>query len=84
MDRSNWNVAIGGLFLCEYAAALKETRPNAKNARLQQALDKLADEAVRRMEDSGGWGHTPRLTNELGYVELEVMSNWMLAMLGAA
>jgi hypothetical protein len=85
-DQSNWNVALGGLFLCEYAAALKarEAPPQARITKLQKVLEKLVDEVVRRMEDSGGWGHTPRVKNELGYVELEVMSNWMLAVLGAA
>ncbi len=83
-DQSNWSVAIGGLFLCEYFAALKDAKPGVKPPEMQKTLDDLVKAVFIRMEDSGGWGHTPRLKNPLGYVELEIVSNWMLATLGSA
>jgi hypothetical protein len=83
-DQSNWTVAVGGFFICEYFAAQKKDNPNFKSAKLQQAVDKLVEEAFKRMETSGGWGHTPRVKNPLGYVELEIVSVWMLAALGSA
>jgi hypothetical protein len=77
MDQAHWKLGLGGFFLCEYASKRKEFR---------FALDKLAErlvaDIVKRQEQSGGWGHTPRIKNPLDYVELEVMSNWMLATLG--
>src|SRR5262249_5224525 len=50
----------------------------------KQLTTLLVNEGFKRMEPSGGWGHTSRVPCPLGYVELEVVSNWMLAMLGAA
>jgi hypothetical protein len=83
-DQTNWSVAIGGIFLCEYYAALKAADPAFKSPELDQAIEKAVSEAFRRMEDSGGWGHTPRIKNPLDYIELEIVSNWMLTMLGGA
>ncbi len=82
-DQTNWSVAIGGLFLCEYHAAMKGD-PNYKSGEIEKNIEKAVAEAFKRMEDSGGWGHTPRIRNPLGYVELEIVSNWMLTMLGSA
>jgi hypothetical protein len=83
VDQSNWTVAVGGLFLCEYYAASKRANPKYKSQVLQQTVDKLGEEIFKRMEDSGGWGHTPKLKNPLGYVELEIVSAWMLATAGS-
>lgn len=82
-DQSNWRVAIGGLFLAEYYASLKKKNPQIKSAKLQKVLARLVTESIQRMESSGGWGHTSRIKNPLGYLELEIVSNWMLAALGA-
>jgi hypothetical protein len=82
-DRSNWCIGIGGLFLCEYYAAKKRKDPNYQSDKLQKALERVVQEACDRMEDTGGWGHTMRVKIDGGYRELEVMSNWMLATLGA-
>ena len=82
-DQSNWKIAIGGLFLAEYYARLKARDPKYKSPQLETALQRCVDEAMKRMEATGGWGHTPTLKNPLGYVELEIVSNWMLPMLGA-
>ncbi len=86
LDQSNWKYSIGGLFLVEYYAGLKKNpKPNtALIWQTGQTLEKMVKESIERMEDSGGWGHTPRVKNPLGYVELEVVSNWMLAFFGAA
>jgi hypothetical protein len=83
LDQSNWSVAIGGLFLCEYYAGWKKRRPGARSRDMERLLNALVKEAVGRMEPSGGWGHTKRVKNPLGYLELEIVSNWMLATLGA-
>jgi hypothetical protein len=84
-DQTNWSVAIGGLFLCEYYAAMKGADSGFKSPEIEKNIEKSIAEAFRRMEPAtGGWGHTPRLKNPLGYVELEIVSNWMLAMLGSA
>lgn len=85
-DQRNWNIGIGGLFLCEFYHWL-EVQPGttpADREEVARAIQRCVDESCQRTEPSGGWGHTPRLKNPLGYVELEVMSNWHLAMLGAA
>jgi hypothetical protein len=81
LDDSNWRLALGGAFLCEYYAAAK--RKNRKASVDIKLIDKLASECVKRMGDSGGWGHGPgKKKNALGYLELEIMSNWMLITLG--
>ncbi len=83
-DQSNWTIGIGGLFLCEYYAFQKKQDPAFESPELQAVLEKIVAEACERMETSGGWGHTPRVKNALNYIELEIVSNWMLATLGAA
>lgn len=87
-DQSNWKVAIGGLFLCEYHATLGRNpamrSPSMTSKELERLVEAVAKESCRRMEPSGGWGHTPRVKNALGYIEFEVMSNWMLATLSTA
>jgi len=81
LDDSNWRIAIGGAFLCEYYASVKAKNPKATID--MKLIEKIAGECVKRMEDSGGWAHSPgKLKNVLGYRELEVMSNWMLITLG--
>src|SRR5262249_28490443 len=84
LDQSNWKIAIGGFFLCEYYAAQKKANPKYKSPQIQKVIEAIVADAGKRMEESGGWGHTPRVKNPLGYIELEIMSNWMLAMWGEA
>lgn len=83
-DQSNWKIGIGGLFLCEYYACLKARKPGYRSEHYERLIQRLVDEAFERMEASGGWGHTPRVRNALNYIELQMMSNWMLMMAGAA
>jgi len=79
----NWQVAIGSLFYCEYCAALRKRGTNRLTPDKRALLEKIAKECLDRMEPSGGWGHSPRVVNPLGYLEMEIMSNWMLLTLGA-
>jgi hypothetical protein len=74
-DQTNWQVAIGGMFLAEYVA-------ETKDAEVKAVLEKVADEIGKRMEPSGGYGHCKGVKNALNYIELEVMSNWMMAAAG--
>jgi hypothetical protein len=83
LDQPNWKYAIGGLFLCEYYAFQKKLNPKFKSALYQKYFDRLAKLIFEQAEPSGGWGHNARVKNLLNYLELEVMSNWMLATAGA-
>lgn len=76
-DQTNWQIAVGGMFLCEYYAC-------SKSAETRAVLDKVLLEVFNRIEPSGGWGHYHGGKNALNYVELEIMSNWMLATAGMA
>ncbi|OAI41665.1 hypothetical protein AYO40_02715 [Planctomycetaceae bacterium SCGC AG-212-D15] len=84
LDQSNWKIAIGGYFLCEYYGDQKRKNPKFKAPALQGVIEKVVADAGKRIEETGGWGHMPRIKNPLDYLELEIMSNWMLAMWGAA
>ena len=72
----NWAYAYSPLFLSEM---YKKTRSAAMAVKLQKWADRIA----KNQEKSGGWAHGPGGPNALGYLELEVMSNWCLAALGA-
>lgn len=74
-DQTNWQIAVGGLFLAEVLAS-------SKSDEIKAALEKVNDEIGARMEPSGGYGHCKGVKNALNYIELEVMSNWMLAAAG--
>lgn len=80
MNRDNWNqenwaLSYAPLFLCELYK--RSPRPEVL-ALLKQIGEKL----LQNQETSGGWAHGPGGPNALGYVELEVMSNWALASFG--
>ncbi|MHC4663102.1 MAG: DUF6288 domain-containing protein [Planctomycetota bacterium] len=76
-NQENWRLGFGGVFLAEAYASHKD--PNIK-AKLQEVVRRLED----NLEPSGGWGHGPGGPNALGYVELEIISNWALATIGMA
>jgi hypothetical protein len=76
-DQTNWQIGIGSLFLCEYYA-------DSKSADVKATLEQAVAEIFKRMEPSGGWGHCPTVKNALNYLELEIMSSWMLSAAGAA
>ncbi|MHC4663792.1 MAG: DUF6288 domain-containing protein [Planctomycetota bacterium] len=76
-NQENWRLSFGGVFLAEAYASHKN--PNIK-AKLQEVVRRLED----NLETSGGWGHGPGGPNSLGYVELEIISNWALSTIGMA
>jgi len=73
----NWQLAYGGMFLAEAAARTKRADALAKLAEVAKTL-------ASNQESTGGWAHGPGGPNGLGYVELEIMSNYALAQLGCA
>lgn len=76
-NQANWELAYGLVFLSEMARKTKRPEVKAKVAELVTALQ-------RTQEQSGGWAHGPGGPNALGYLELEIVSNYALLGLGAA
>jgi hypothetical protein len=76
-DQTNWQIGVGGVFLGEYYGV-------TKSGDAKSAVEHAVAEMFQRIEPSGGWGHCPRIKNSLGYVELEIMSTWMLITAGIA
>ncbi|MHC4598923.1 MAG: DUF6288 domain-containing protein [Planctomycetota bacterium] len=73
----NWNAGYAPWFLAE---AYKATG----DARLLKKVTELAAQIVKNQERSGGWAHGPGGPNALGYLELEIVSNYCLTALGLA
>ncbi|MCC6572168.1 MAG: hypothetical protein IT462_00120 [Planctomycetes bacterium] len=83
-DQTNWSLGYGGLFLAwVYERADKKWLGKSSLKRLKNKLEWVRDRILANMEDSGGFAAGPGGPNALGYVELEVMSNFVLASLGA-
>jgi hypothetical protein len=76
-NQENWELGYGLMFLAEVAKKTKRADVKAKVAELVAHIE-------RNQEASGGWAHGPGGPNALGYVELEIMSNYTLLGLGAA
>lgn len=76
-NQENWELGYGLMFLAEMARKTKRPELKAKCAELVGLLEK-------NQEASGGWAHGPGGPNALGYLELEIVSNYALAGLGAA
>jgi hypothetical protein len=74
-DQTNWQIAVGGMFLAEYYA-------ETKSADVKAVLEQVVQEIFARIEPSGGWGHYHGGKNPLNYIELEIVSNWMLSAAG--
>lgn len=73
-DQCNWLLTIGGIFLAE--ASVHYQTPEHK-----KFLQKVADQLIINMEESGGYGHD--ISGPWpGYIEMEVMSNFAVACLG--
>jgi hypothetical protein len=47
-------------------------------------VDEVVKLLVKNQEQSGGWAHGPGGPNALGYLELEILSNWSLMGVGCA
>lgn len=76
-NQENWELGYGLMFLAEMAKKTRRPDLKAKCAELVGLLEK-------NQEGSGGWAHGPGGPNALGYLELEIVSNYALAGLGAA
>lgn len=76
-NQENWELGYGLMFLAEVAKKTRRPDVKAKVAELVAHIE-------RNQEASGGWAHGPGGPNALGYVELEIMSNYTLLGLGAA
>ncbi len=76
-NQTNWELAYGLMFLAEMCRATRNPELKAKCAELVQALQNT-------QEASGGWAHGPGGPNALGYLELEIVSNYALLGMGAA
>lgn len=76
-NQTNWQIAVGGMFMGEYYAL-------SKSGDAKACLDRAVAEAFQRMEPSGGWGHYHGGKCSLNYIEFEIMSNWMLVVAGMA
>lgn len=76
-NQENWELSYGLMFLAEVAKKTRRGDVKAKCAELVQRIQ-------QNQEASGGWAHGPGGPNALGYVELEIMSNYALLGLGAA
>lgn len=76
-NQTNWELAYGLMFLAEMSRATRNPELKAKCAELVRALQNT-------QEASGGWAHGPGGPNALGYLELEIVSNYALLGMGAA
>jgi hypothetical protein len=76
-NQENWEHAYALMFLAE--AARKTRRGDLKN-KVAELVAKLGQNQAA----SGGWAHGPGGPNALGYVELEIVSNYALLGMGAA
>jgi len=74
-NQVNWSLGYSGMFL----GLAHRKCPDAK---ILERLRGLAAQIVKNQEGSGGWAHGPGGPNTLGYLELEIMSNYCLIALG--
>lgn len=76
-NQENWGHAYALCFLGEVAH--KTRRPD-----VLAKVKELAARLLETLEGSGGWAHGPGGPNALGYLELEIVSNYALLGLAAA
>ena len=76
-NQENWAHAYALCFLAEVAYTTRRKDVKAK-------VKELAEKLLTTMEQTGGWAHGPGGPNALGYLELEIVSNYALLGLGAA
>lgn len=75
-NQTNWSWGYGGIFLAECYAATKSING------LKAKLTEIAETIAANQESTGGWAHGPGGPNALNYLELEIMSNYVLTALG--
>jgi hypothetical protein len=76
-NQSNWHVSIGAIFLAE---AYKATGDNTYKVPLQESVTRLAE----AQEPSWGYAGGPHTVCSAGYLELEIISNWVITAMAAA
>jgi hypothetical protein len=74
-NQENWKWGFAGMFLAE--AHRCSPKPD-----LAETLQTVCRTIARNQEQSGGWAHGPGGPNALGYLELEIVSNYVLSALG--
>jgi len=76
-NQENWKWGYAGMFLAEVYH--KTPRPE-----IRKTLNLIVLKIEKNQEPSGGWAHGPGGPNALGYLELEIVSNYVLTALGCA
>lgn len=76
-NQENWELGYGLMFLAEMARRTRRADVKARCAEVVAHIE-------RNQEQSGGWAHGPGGPNALGYLELEIVGNYLLLGLGAA
>jgi hypothetical protein len=76
-NQVNWSLGYAGTFL-------GLTVKGHPDARIRAKLGEIVADIAKHQEASGGWAHGPGGKNALGYLELEIMSNYCLLALGLA
>jgi hypothetical protein len=76
-NQVNWELSYALMFMAEMGRKTKRPEFKAKCAELVKILNV-------NQEGSGGWAHGPGGPNALGYLELEIVSNYALLGMGAA
>jgi hypothetical protein len=74
-NQTNWGLGYGGIFLAQVELL------SPVNG-VKEKLAKVRDTILKNMEATGGWAHGPGGPNALGYLELEIVSNYCLSALG--
>ncbi|MEZ6196723.1 MAG: DUF6288 domain-containing protein [Planctomycetota bacterium] len=76
-NQTNWSLGYGGIYLAEVCA--RDSRSPAR-----EVLAKVVKRLEENQEQTGGYAHGPGGPNALGYLELEIVSNFAIAALGMA
>lgn len=74
-NQTNWGLGYGGIFLAQVQLV------SPVNG-IKEKLTWVRDTILKNMEETGGWAHGPGGPNALGYLELEIVSNYVLSALG--
>ncbi len=76
-NQTNWELGYGLMFLSEMAR-------RTGSAEIAAKCQEIVTQIERNQEASGGWAHGPGGPNALGYLELEIVMNYLLLGLGGA
>lgn len=74
-NQANWALAFGGFFLIE-------ALPFYKSKELKKLLQEVCAQLAINQEKSGGYGHDASGPCPSGYIEMELMSNFVVACMG--